>query len=42
MYYEYTFLLKLIYDNNKFLHNPTYTYNVVMWLLKIINIVEHR
>lgn len=30
MYYEFIFLLKVNYKNNKYIHTPIYTYNVVM------------
>jgi hypothetical protein len=42
MYYDFKFLSKANYDNNKFIHALTYTYNEVMRLLKLINVVEHK
>ena len=40
LYYVFKFLFKVDYDNDKFIHAPTYTYNKVMQLLELANVVE--
>ena len=41
-YIMFGFLCKLDYDNDKFICVPTYTYNVVMWLLELTGVVDHE
>lgn len=41
-YYVFKFLCKLDYENNKFIHAPTHTYNEVMHLLELVGEVEHE
>ena len=36
----FRFMCKVDYDNDKFIHAPTYTYNKVMRLLELANVVE--
>ena len=36
----YTFLCKVEYESDKFIHAPTYTYNEVMRLLKLVGIIK--
>lgn len=40
LYYAFRFLCKVDYGNNKFIHAPTYTYNEVLWLFELADIVE--
>ena len=42
LYYEFIFLFKVNYNNDKFMHTPTYTYNEVMQLLEHVGVVEHN
>ena len=35
-------LCKVDYDNDKFIHAQTYTYNKVMRLLEVAGVVEHE
>ena len=40
LYHVFKFLCKVDYHNDKFIHAPTYTYNKVMQLLELVNVVE--
>jgi hypothetical protein len=40
LYYVFRFLCKVYYENDKFIHAPTYMYNEVMRLLKLVGVVE--
>lgn len=40
MYYVFQFLFKMDYDNDKFIHAPTFTHNEVMQLLELARNVE--
>ena len=42
MYFEFRFLSKVNYVNDKFIHAPTYTYNKVIRLIKLVGVVEHE
>ena len=42
MFYEFIFLSKVNYDNDKLVHTPIYTYNEVMQLLEVVSFVEHK
>ena len=34
----FRYLCKVNYDNDKFIHGPTYTYNEVLWLLELVDV----
>lgn len=38
MYYEFKFICKVNYDNDKYIHTPTYIYNKVMKLLELASV----
>ena len=40
LYYEFIFLSKVNYNNDKFISIPTYAYNELMRLLELVNVVE--
>lgn len=42
MNYEFIFLFKVNYNNDKFIHAQTYTYNKVMQILEFVSVVEHK
>lgn len=42
LYYVFQFLCKVDYENNKFIHAPTYAYNKVMRLFELASVVEHK
>ena len=42
LYYMFRFLCKVDYDNGKFTHALTFTYNEVMRLRELASSVEHE
>jgi hypothetical protein len=42
LYHVFIFLNNVDYDNDKFIHTPTYTYDEVMRLVELVYVVEHK
>jgi hypothetical protein len=42
MYYEFKPPSKVNYNNDKFIHTPTYTYTEIMQLLELVGVAEHK
>jgi hypothetical protein len=40
LYYVFRFLCKVVYNNNKLIHAPMYSYNEVMQLLELANVIK--